>query len=509
MRVRHRVPLLFTLSMVDVLCCALGCVILMWLLNAKQHEDDITDRDREAAILQEKARQDREVRDGKIVSLSSERDQTAAHLSAVRADRAAAYLQLSQLEGRLVNLEDERAKLHKDLSARQVIIFDLTKKLKVTDARVLALESQVRIGNQQLASEKAKAASELAGERERADAMSKRLAKAESNLRDLSRDLEAARKGRAAEQATVRALQQDVARRGKDLEGLTRNLEEMRSVAQALRLTLQGRDKELARALAYREKWESAEARARTLDRQLADRQAELGAAGRSIATLHAEKKTLEAAARTRTMEDRFAGIALEGKRVIFLVDTSGSMEMLTEEQAAPQKWLEVCNTVAQLLRSLPQLEKFQVITFSSQAAYPLGAENRWIEAGPKSATEVFKALRAVKPKGGTNMYTALQAAFGYRARGLDTIYLLSDGLPNQGPGLPRNATSLSESRRGALLGKRVRDKLQTDWNRRTLGRARVRINTIGFFYESPDLGSFLWALAREHDGSFVGMSKP
>jgi hypothetical protein len=106
-------------------------------------------------------------------------------------------------------------------------------------------------------------------------------------------------------------------------------------------------------------------------------------------------------------------------------------------------------------------------------------------------------------------MYVALESAFSYRARGLDTIYLLSDGLPNQGPGLPRNATSLSESRRGALLGKHVRDKLQVDWNRRLTGKKRVRINTIGFFYESPDLGSFLWALAREHDGSFVGMSKP
>ena len=38
---------------------------------------------------------------------------------------------------------------------------------------------------------------------------------------------------------------------------------------------------------------------------------------------------------------------------------------------------------------------------------------------------------------------------------------------------------------------------------------ARVRINTIGFFFESPDVGAFLWALARENDGSFVGMSRP
>ena len=41
------------------------------------------------------------------------------------------------------------------------------------------------------------------------------------------------------------------------------------------------------------------------------------------------------------------------------------------------------------------------------------------------------------------------------------------------------------------------------------IGRPRVRINTIGFFYESPDVGAFLWALARENEGSFVGMSKP
>jgi hypothetical protein len=36
-----------------------------------------------------------------------------------------------------------------------------------------------------------------------------------------------------------------------------------------------------------------------------------------------------------------------------------------------------------------------------------------------------------------------------------------------------------------------------------------VRINSIGFFYESPEVGAFLWALSRENDGSFVGMSKP
>src|SRR5579863_10105101 len=39
MRIRHRVPTVFSLYMVDVFCCALGCVILMWLTNLQASED--------------------------------------------------------------------------------------------------------------------------------------------------------------------------------------------------------------------------------------------------------------------------------------------------------------------------------------------------------------------------------------------------------------------------------------------------------------------------------------
>src|SRR5207244_3500230 len=35
MQTRHRIPTVFTLYMVDVFCCALGCVILLWLASAR------------------------------------------------------------------------------------------------------------------------------------------------------------------------------------------------------------------------------------------------------------------------------------------------------------------------------------------------------------------------------------------------------------------------------------------------------------------------------------------
>src|SRR4029079_15808058 len=35
-RTRHRIPMIFSLSMMDVFCCTLGCVILLWLINQRE-----------------------------------------------------------------------------------------------------------------------------------------------------------------------------------------------------------------------------------------------------------------------------------------------------------------------------------------------------------------------------------------------------------------------------------------------------------------------------------------
>jgi hypothetical protein len=118
-----------------------------------------------------------------------------------------------------------------------------------------------------------------------------------------------------------------------------------------------------------------------------------------------------------------------------------------------------------------------------------------------------------VAVEGDTNMHAAFDLAFGPQTKGLDTIYLFSDGLPTSGPGLtPAQETAnppLEETKRSEILSRYIRDKLRTTWNRPTAGASRVKIHAIGFFYESPDVGAFLWALARDNDGSFVGMSRP
>jgi hypothetical protein len=186
-------------------------------------------------------------------------------------------------------------------------------------------------------------------------------------------------------------------------------------------------------------------------------------------------------------------------------------MEMVDERTPALDKWTGVRETLVKIMRSLPALEKFQVILFSSKVSYLLGNDDKWIDFDKAtSVKKTLDALAAVKPRGDTNMFAALQAAFRLRSGGLDTVYLFSDGLPNVGEGLTVDAAKrLNDRDRAEVLGKHIRKTLKTDWNRPAQGKPVVRINAVGFFYESPDVGAFLWALARENEGSFVGMSKP
>src|SRR5215218_3272140 len=133
--------------------------------------------------------------------------------------------------------------------------------------------------------------------------------------------------------------------------------------------------------------------------------------------------------------ENKFAGIAMTGKRVVFLVDMSGSMERTEENVMAPDKWPTVRDTVCKVMRTLPDLEKFQVILFSGKVRYLLEPGDWMAYEKEKSIDRVYKAMSAVKPAEDTNLYAGLEEAFRYRDKGLDTVYFFSDGLPTSGPG--------------------------------------------------------------------------
>jgi hypothetical protein len=509
MRIRHKVPSIFSLSMVDVLCCALGCVILIWLLNAKQSEDEADERREELTTLRLRAEADQAESSKLLAASRAEYTRAGTRLAQLLDERRKATARALALEGRIRDLESLRTSLEKGRDVARADADDLKGKMKLTSARVAVLAGDLKSATNR--------ADDLAGTLGKTSA---RLKDEEAAVRTARANLAAMGKIRDAERARADELAKSLAQRERDLDATTKTLTASNRTRTAMETALARKDAEIKALRAVEDRYAASMKRETVLDEKL-------DAAGRKIAALErggkeyrdsltlAQAKVLrlenDKIALRADAESRFAGISLTGKKVIFLVDTSGSMMMIDSTTDAPQKWQEVYTTVGKLMKSLPALEQFQLITFAKTTSFPLGSSGKWLRNdGAATALKVEKTLAAIKPSGGTNMYSALEAAFAYRDAGLDTIYLLSDGLPNQGEGVTaEEKPRLSEFDRSQKLGRYVLAKLKTNWNKPLAKAPRVRINTIGFFYESPDLGSFLWALARDNDGNFVGMSNP
>jgi uncharacterized coiled-coil DUF342 family protein len=510
MRIRHKIPSIFSLSMVDMLCCALGCVILVWLLNARMSQEEIEESHLQLDELRAQVNADRLESQRLLASARSERDQVSSHLRQLTTERdqlASRLRELTAERDRLVasasRLEDERSRLSGLLASEQKQSKQLAGELATARERLQGLESDMR-----------STTARLEEERKRVAGLDRQLTERLTELRGLRADLSAGEKRLQTEKARLEALTDSMERQQKELATVNRQLAEAVQARDRLNLLLAERQRDLEKALsreeALKKDLEKRQANMTATEKAFAqaerERQAALALANARVASLEKESARLRAAA-----ENRFAGITLTGRRVVFLVDASGSMYYVDEKTVAPQKWTEVANTVALLMRSLPDLEKYQLIVFNRSERFPLGQIGQWIDYDPRrSPDQVRKVLEEIRPSGGTNLYAGLKAAFDYRPLGLDVIYLLSDGLPSVGEGLsPEQAKTLNEQERALILGRHIRDTLNRDWNVVRPGLPKVRINSIGFYYESPDLGSFLWALSREHDGNFVGMSRP
>jgi len=500
---RNRIPTVFGIYMLDVICCALGCVILLWQLKhveAEQETEHARKSEQEAKLALEKWK----ATNTEFLSASAEIDNLRQALQEGIKREARLTFEKGQAEKerddaiRIVALrEKDLDKLRAAYAASEAILKTVTvDRDKLRDQYKLAtadLASKVQANAELLlaltASEKKTAAAQKQAAARKLDAeeTAKRLAEQLARLQDIelkNRDLD----------KQLSALRAD----GKSAEA--------KLVASAERV------KELEAALDKNKKDLSASGiKVETLAKQLL---ATLKTADEAMALIDALQKDKTALLnRAKELqaesERRFAGIALSGKNVLFLVDISGSMAMSDAKTADPAKWPHVCETLVQLMRSIKGLQHFQVIAFSDKVGYPVGSKEKWIRYDPDTTPQkVLTAMKAVQPDGETNMHAVFAEAFRYRAAELDTIYIFSDGLPNAGEGLPPGGDKLPEAQQIEYLTRDLRNKLKNKWNGPIPGQPRIRINAIGFFFESPDVGAFLWALAREHDGSFVGMSK-
>lgn len=504
MKTRHRTPAIFSVYMVDVLCCALGCVILLWLINLREAKN----RASAASESNQRLSETRAV----LSSASSEAANLRGALADTRLRERAALQQLAEAGQERVRLQGVLQEARKDQ--------DKTKReLELARTQLAGL----RVDLKSLLERSSLTSADLAARTKENEELARKLAAAQVLVLSLEKDVSA----KVAQNKTVSARMEDLLARLKDSEArilvLGKQLGEVRADEKNVRSKLELSDirAQLLERDVTKSKQDLAESQQRyrdllqnqdVLSKRLAANAGALADARRAITALQGERTALldKARAIQAAADNRFAGITLTGQRVLFLVDMSGSMELIDEATLDPDKWPLVAETLGKLMASLPDLRKYQVILFSDRVRYPLGSPGRWVDYHPKvSVPATVAAVKAIKPAGETDMAAAFEEAFRFRDDGLDTVYVLSDGLPNAGAGLPMSAAQLTQVQKTDHLSKYVRQRLKNVLNRPDSAGGRVRINTVGFFFESPDVGAFLWALAREHDGSFVGMSRP
>lgn len=514
MILRHKVPTIFNIYMLDVICCALGCVILLWQVAHQEAESQTSDAKKAQAHFV-KAQSDLRSASSDVTHLQAELadwqkkyaglTQSLALTEKQREDarQLAAERQNSLDKTRsLLNLsEDQLKKLEKELA--ELLASDKKTKAELTGQIKLNAELLAKIAFSEKAIDKLKG--DITLKQREIDADAKKLADqlaalklSDENLRKLQKLLDSLQienkdvkdKLKLTElQLTMR--QQDLDRSRKDLLDLSKTKDAgTKDLADAKRL--------IDALTRERDQWKEKGAAS---DAALGTLRLEKDKLSRRVVDLQAE------------VEQRFAGIPLTGENVMFLIDISGSMAMKDENTDDPDKWPILCDTLMKLMKSIPTMKRFQVVLFSDKASYlfepgkePSRKPAWYAYEGPKTAKLTHDALRKVKVAGGTNLQDAFEEVFRYRAIKLDTIYLFSDGLPNLGDGVPASIKSPTEPQKSYFMSKYVRDKLKSDWNRPAAGLNNVRINAVGFFFESPDVGAFLWALAREHRGSFVGL---
>ena len=124
-----------------------------------------------------------------------------------------------------------------------------------------------------------------------------------------------------------------------------------------------------------------------------------------------------------------YMGVPIEGERIVFVLDASGSMNAPLAERTRETRGSRAVSELAELLPRLPRSASFDILFFESKIEGFSGGRLVPCEEKRIAAADAWLGERAFD--GGTNLYGGLEEAFA--RKGVEEVILLTDGMPSVG----------------------------------------------------------------------------
>ncbi|MBD62938.1 MAG: hypothetical protein CMD68_02535 [Gammaproteobacteria bacterium] len=217
-------------------------------------------------------------------------------------------------------------------------------------------------------------------------------------------------------------------------------------------------------------------------------------------------------------------GLKIEGKRILYLFDSSASMldeniqtifklSFLPDDQKGnSEKWLRAKKTLQWLVARLPSKSQFSIISYNSSVQSHTNGS--WIKADDQELiSQTLNSALDILPEGGTNFEKALLAAKAMKPQP-DAVYIITDGLPTIGEKLGNFSISM-ETRR--CLNSESRGRISPDCRHILFQKAKdeylkgnkIKTSTILLPLQG-DLraASDYWNLALQSGGTTISPSK-
>ncbi|MGK0205671.1 MAG: Mg-chelatase subunit ChlD [Planctomycetota bacterium] len=143
----------------------------------------------------------------------------------------------------------------------------------------------------------------------------------------------------------------------------------------------------------------------------------------------------------TGTKAAGFVGIPVQGSRVVFIVDLSGSMDWPMDDQGGKVKRLDYAKReILKATDGMSPDSMFNLVTFNGDDEADMWSK-KLVSATKRNKERFKKYVEKLRPLGGTNLWSGLEAALNIKLMEygnhyettIDEIFLLSDGAPSVG----------------------------------------------------------------------------